>query len=232
MALTYEGYARIRFENFEWRHEWDLDAEVEPRPKQVAKLVKVFEAERCKNEAADNVINAVVRFDPGESEKIKWKKRPELNHAFLDKKAFCLDGLHRVAAARQFLLSGEQWWTVRVYDAKYISQKTATQIIEKYSHEQAFRDGTIFRKILIYHRKNAISEAKWWARLSPTKTSDLRQLLKNIHIADAFEACVKYKSLWAPIQLGSLHRLNTLKCDEVISSTGCIVEIVLKLDRK
>jgi hypothetical protein len=230
VPLPFEGFARIRFENLDFRHRWNKFSNVVPNSKQVAKLVSVFKAERCRNTFVENIINAIVVLEPGESLP-NLKRIAESKHKFLNKTAYCLDGLHRITAGGEFLLAGDQWWTVRVYDAACISNGHVTEILERYSHEQAFSDGTIFRKIMQYHLSDPRSEAKWWARLSSTKRTDLRQLLKHTPLEMAFGDCISYESLWAPIQLGALHRLNPLKCYEVrdLSTLFCREKLVLTL---
>ena len=83
-------------------------------------------------------------------------------------------------------------------------------------NEQKPADGEIFRKIRLYHRANdQSSEDRWWACLDRSKLKDLRQLTKRRQIIAAFDELIDMPGLWAPIQLGALHRLLALKCDEV-----------------
>lgn len=161
MEIPFEGFARIRLDNLVFRYQWDRNSNIELKPKQVAKLLKVFEAEKCRNTAVENIINTVVKFESGEKERLNLKKRADLKHGFIDRKVFYLDRFYRVAAAREFLLSGDQWWTVRLYDKDIISDKSVIDIQERYSHEQAFRNSTVFRKIRMYYLKDGRSEAKW-----------------------------------------------------------------------
>ena len=91
-----------------------------------------------------------------------------------------------------------------------------TRIAEEFDNEQAHRDGEIFRKIRYYCSKKDIQgENKWWARLSDTKRKDLRQLLKDERYAKAFDSMLPWQGMWMTVKLGSLHRLLTMKCDEV-----------------
>lgn len=77
-------------------------------------------------------------------------------------------------------------------------------------------DREIFRKILLNRRLHEeLSENQWWAYIDNSKPKDLRQLLKNRPLAAAFESLVDMPGLWAKLQLGALHRLLVLKCDEV-----------------
>ena len=60
-----------------------------------------------------------------------------------------------------------------------------------------------------------LSENQWWAYLDNSKPKDLRQLLKNYALTSAFDSLLDMSGLWAKFQLGALHRLLALKCDEV-----------------
>jgi hypothetical protein len=94
--------------------------------------------------------------------------------------------------------------------------ETLTQIIESYAHEQRPCDGEIFRKIRLYHRDNdEDSENRWWACLQKSKLKDLRQLLKRRDLVFAFDGLIDMPGLWTKVQIGALHRLLALKCDEV-----------------
>lgn len=90
------------------------------------------------------------------------------------------------------------------------------RLTEEYCNERAPCDGEIFYKIRQYHLANDESnELKWWARLTETKRKDLKQLLKDVRYAKAFDGMLPWPGLWAPVKLGSLHRLLCMKCDEV-----------------
>jgi hypothetical protein len=90
------------------------------------------------------------------------------------------------------------------------------RIIESYSNEQRPSDGEIFRKIRLYHRENdQEAEKRWWSCLEKSKPKDLRQLFRRPSLAAGFDALIDMPGLWAKLQLGALHRLLVLKCDEV-----------------
>lgn len=90
------------------------------------------------------------------------------------------------------------------------------RIIESYSNEQKPSDGEIFRKIRLYHRDNdQEAQNRWWSRLEKSKPKDLRQLFRRPSLAAGFDALIDMPGLWAKLQLGALHRLLVLKCDEV-----------------
>jgi hypothetical protein len=90
------------------------------------------------------------------------------------------------------------------------------RIIESYSNEQKPSDGEIFRKIRLCHRENdQEAQKRWWSRLEKSKPKDSRQLFRRPSLAAGFDALIDMPGLRAKLQLGALHRLLVLKCDEV-----------------
>lgn len=97
-----------------------------------------------------------------------------------------------------------------------------SHIIESYTNEQKPSDGEIFRRIRLYHRENKVEEERnWWARLHNSKPKDLRQLFKRRELISGFDKLLEMPGLWSKVQLGALHRLLTLKCDEVCLFSRC-----------
>ncbi|KAH7033932.1 hypothetical protein B0J12DRAFT_766202, partial [Macrophomina phaseolina] len=126
----------------------------------------------------------------------------------------CLQGIHRTLAASGLLHQNDRWWFVRLY-SNDLPTDICIEIIEESLHEQQYSDGDIFRKIRTYHKQgDEKSERKWWARLSNTKQKDLKQLFKSPELTDAFDNLVGMPGMWQSFQLGTLHRLLTLHCDE------------------
>ncbi|KAF2023971.1 hypothetical protein EK21DRAFT_79763, partial [Setomelanomma holmii] len=110
---------------------------------------------------------------------------------------------------------------------------TLTRIIEAFAYEQRPSDGEIFRKIRLYHRQqDEESEKRWWSCLDKSKPKDLRQLLKRNMLVSAFDTLIDMPGLWSTVQIGALHRLLALKCDEemvlylnhIVDSWGAILQ--------
>ncbi|KAF2194726.1 hypothetical protein K469DRAFT_650660 [Zopfia rhizophila CBS 207.26] len=151
--------------------------------------------------------------------------RLKLNHP-----VDCLDGLHRKLAAKEYLDNNDQLWIVKLYSREGFLESISRRSIESFAHEQPYTDGTIFRKIRLYHLSgDKESEDRWWTRLTDTKKKDLRQLLNNNNnnnekgrkkksMVESFDALLDFPGLWTPIQLGTLHRLHGLKCTEELIS--------------
>ena len=71
-----------------------------------------------------------------------------------------------------------------------------------------------------------MANGQWWARLSATKRKDLRQLMRHSGFVGAFSKLTRWPGMWVGLKLGTLHRLLTVKCDEVNGSHPCIVCII------
>ncbi|CBX95206.1 hypothetical protein LEMA_P023580.1 [Plenodomus lingam JN3] len=222
-ATSHRGLARVSLDSLHFEHPLVLEKHRNESLDNVQRLEKIFERSGCLRLHDENILNAVVRED----DLATALSRSNLTAAALRRiisatdapalhleKVSCLTGLHRIRAADRFLDPNDKWWTVRLF-SNDTPQPVLCHIIESYANEQKPRDGDIFRKIRYYHReKDAEAENRWWARLDKSKPKDLRQLLKRHKLASAFDALIDFPGLWAKIQLGALHRLLTLKCDE------------------
>jgi hypothetical protein len=91
----------------------------------------------------------------------------------------------------------------------------------KYSNERPFCDGDIFRHLLYFRRRADLTQQnKWLSRLSESKRKDIKKLLEKMpRLRDAFDNLLPLIGLWPALRLGTLHRILTLKCDEVIIIT-------------
>jgi hypothetical protein len=62
--------------------------------------------------------------------------------------------------------------------------------------------------------------SKWLARLSSGERRDLKQLQEKFNpLSQAFDRLLPIIGLWSSFQLGPLHRILTLKCPEVNTSS-------------
>jgi hypothetical protein len=104
------------------------------------------------------------------------------------------------------------------------------RIIEACSNEQKPSDGEIFRKIRLYHRENdQEAQKRWWSCLEKSKPKDLRQLFRRPSLAAGFDALIDMPGLWAKLQLGALHRLLVLKCDEVCVHLDTAINFLISI---
>ena len=98
-----------------------------------------------------------------------------------------------------------------------------TALKEAYSNSKNFCDGDIFRNLRYCQlREDVTGAGKWKARLSESKQADIAQLekmSKKDHemaaLQDAMDGLLPFQGLWAPLELGVLHRVLTLRCPEV-----------------
>ena len=92
-------------------------------------------------------------------------------------------------------------------------------IREEYSNSRYFCDGDIFCQLR--HNQitlNDFEEGRWLARLSESKRKDLNQLQKRLELKRLnliLDKLLPFRGLWPPLQIGTFHRLLTLKCPEV-----------------
>ena len=121
-SLRFRGLARVDLDTLKFdfasshghRDTWD---------KNVKRLVNVFRTEGCKRDETANFVK--VRVNQGQLDASfasqstilpqqppkDWKACPVLQLPSID----CLNGHHRVLAARQYLDRNDQWWVARVY---------------------------------------------------------------------------------------------------------------------
>lgn len=88
-------------------------------------------------------------------------------------------------------------------------------LIEEYSNEVKPTDGEIYRKIRGYHlQRNLFFERRWWTRLTPHGTKNLRQLLRHDELTAAFDALLDISGLWDGMRISVLHKVMAIRCDE------------------
>ncbi|KAK6428816.1 hypothetical protein LTR95_015037 [Oleoguttula sp. CCFEE 5521] len=185
----------------------------------VTRLQRIFEVEGCQRTQPRNFIDVVLDREDinhatcmpaSSSTQLDWATAPRLPI----ERVRCLTGLHRIRAAERYLAPNDQWWIARIYTSDTDDQ-TRRQLAEEYSNERAHGDGEILHKIRSCHKRgDRDNENKWLARLTESKRKDLRQLLRDHRFAAALDDLLPWFGLWQPIQLGTLHRLLTMKCDE------------------
>jgi hypothetical protein len=102
---------------------------------------------------------------------------------------------------------------------------------ESYSNDHFPADGRIYRKIRSYqgypHRQssNKAAENYWWAVLESSpgsrkggrsrKGGYLKSLLKHKLLRERFDDLLSIDGLWDDMNIGVLHKLLAMRCDEV-----------------
>ncbi|KAI1680263.1 DUF3723 containing protein [Pyrenophora tritici-repentis] len=238
-STCFRGVARVPLHALNFQNRLVLDKHRELSEENVKRLQNIYEQVGCNRLEEENVINAVIADEDLVAElssqgksiedfrNLQWPQDAlDLPLEYVD----CLSGMHRIEAARRFLDENDKWWVVRLFShselltrvdiVPNIRQDTPkpvlVQIIESFANEQKPSDGEVFRKIRLYHRENdEEAQKRWWSRLEKSKPKDLRQLLRRPMLIAGFDALIDMPGLWAKVQLGALHRLLVLKCDEV-----------------
>ncbi|KAF1935627.1 hypothetical protein EJ02DRAFT_484202 [Clathrospora elynae] len=222
--MCYRGIARVPLDALEFGHRIVLEKHRDLSHKNVIRLERIYEQVGCSRLQEENVINAVIEDDDlvaalslhgmslDDMRNLRWPQDAPSLHL---KNVQCLSGMHCIEAAQRILNENDKWWIVRLFSYADTPKPVLFRIIESYSNEQKPSDGEIFRKIRLYHRENDQEAQKiWWSRLEKSKPKDLQGLFRRPSLAAGFDALIDMPGLWAKLQLGALHRLLVLKCDE------------------
>lgn len=128
----------------------------------------------------------------------------------------CLHGKHRLLAGDDYLAPKDKYWVVDLYVNADSNAELIEYIRYEYLNSSNISDGEIFRHIRLCNKlgKN-MEERRWWSRLTNSKRKDVEQLLRKSDLCEGFDRLLDMPGLWAGLKLGALHRLLTLKCDEV-----------------
>jgi Protein of unknown function (DUF3723) len=93
---------------------------------------------------------------------------------------------------------------------------------EEHDNALPFDDGLIFRTIRYHQTRNDKVEAdKWLARLSgESKRRDIVQLQREkrkvfVNLRNALDRLLPFHGLWSAFQIGTFHRLLSMKLPEV-----------------
>ncbi|KAL8788265.1 MAG: hypothetical protein Q9213_001785 [Squamulea squamosa] len=223
---------KLRFES-QPKNPRQLDA------KNIDRILTVFELQGCLRLEPENhipalvspaTLSAIVKELP-EGQRVlvpSVDKPPILSDIPCD--LVCLNGQHRVEAAKRFLGAGDKWWIVDLY-ASDLSQEAQNTLREDYANSKNFYDGDIYRHLRRAHlRGDLLSKKKWLSRLSTTKQRDVKQFEKRTTrsfllkcFSDALDALIPYMGLWPAFQIGTFHRILPLRChEEMISYLRCI----------
>jgi hypothetical protein len=104
------------------------------------------------------------------------------------------------------------------------SHKSAMR--NNYAYELNKSDGEIFRQILL-HKRDEETKNIWLSLLSESKQNDVSQFLGHRLFKDMFDPILNIPGLFHALELGQLHRLLTVRCDEV----SCRISIVKRIQQ-
>ena len=77
-------------------------------------------------------------------------------------------------------------------------------------------DGKIYRHLRHYQDlDDPVSEARWWAKLSKDKQTNLRQFWRHSSLKAQADQLLDIPSLWQGLRIGMLPKVLAIHCDEV-----------------
>ncbi|KAG2026558.1 hypothetical protein GB937_001339 [Aspergillus fischeri] len=148
-----------------------------------------------------------------------------------------------VGYPRKWLSPQNRWWVVDVYvedqrpdnegtdvdqpGRRQLGARLVRSLREQFRNERQPPDGLIYYKLRLY--EGALDQPadrdaadKWWAILqnnpATKKHKYLRAFFRHGSFPQAFDALLPIRGLWAGMQIGVLHTLVSLRCDEEILS--------------
>ena len=182
-------------------------------------------------------LNALLEYVPGGLSSLNLHDETPV-HVDPNHDLTCLHGRHRIEAAKKYLHPDDKWWIVDLYaDGKMsprsepatlimasdLGETEVNELREEYSNAKNFFDGDIFRHLRRAHLAgNTSAKARWLSKLSKTKIRDIGLLEKRAakdpqtqHLQSALDELLPFTGLWPALQIGTFHRLLSLRCPEV-----------------
>ncbi|KAH6699448.1 hypothetical protein EV126DRAFT_515945 [Verticillium dahliae] len=104
----------------------------------------------------------------------------------------CLQGVHRVAAAKELLPETGWWWVIDIF-VTGISPRLQLSLSEEYSKIVNFSDGEIYLKYAAYQGRvhadldSIMAEKRLLARLHPMKRKNLRRMANKKYLGPFLE---------------------------------------------
>ena len=208
-----------------------------PQPQGVERLARLFNATKCNPRSERNHIQGIVTTNDLESilatlGTTKGRLADTIqsgNYPFITKHHIaCLDGRHRLAAAKRKpfscwvvkLLCVNGKWVDFPLKLNLLASRLASEIqdeVDRFSHETHYSDAEVYRLVQKHiAAKDEQRAAEVRARLSPPKEMSLKCLLKNVQIDAALKELLQFPGIIAGLQLGNFRKHLALHCDENI----------------
>lgn len=122
----FQGYARVKLEDVNFDSGRDLDGQ------NVDRLIGIFQLQGCERENTANAISVLVEKGALRNVLTQQGSLSSGLHSiipdqlpFLNTKVLCLQGKHRICAARTLLRHPNRWWTAKIFDAGKASHTKA-----------------------------------------------------------------------------------------------------------
>ena len=202
--------------------------------KNIERLIKVFELDGCDRlNTANHVpalisgssLTALLETVPGGVDRLKSTDEEPVLVDLPDRLTY-LHGRHRLEAAKRVLAASEKWWVIDLYEEDVLSVDGIQSIRNEYLNARSWFDGDVFRHLRRCHRLgDENGKMKWLSRLSAAKQRDVQILekRKGSHdraFADSLDDLIDFTGLWPALQIGTFHRLLSLRCPEVRAETN------------
>ncbi|EER41730.1 conserved hypothetical protein [Histoplasma capsulatum H143] len=219
----FRGYAKIDLSHFQLEDDHVLGS----RPvgqnvesQNALRLLKIFESVGCDREDPENYAPVLISqntlsqaIDDSRTTQVVLLNGIEPPNLILGHgtRLLCLQGKSRIQAAREFFSPGERWWGARLY----LDTAARDRLREKYSNEQNFGDGDIYRNLRCHQlRGNGPRAEAWWTRWSSPKRRHVRQMQKQERLLNQFDRLLPYVGLWASVNVKLFRRIVDSKCYE------------------
>ncbi|OJD12762.1 hypothetical protein AJ78_06702 [Emergomyces pasteurianus Ep9510] len=209
----FRGYAKIDISHLQLKKNSVLSS----RPlgqnvegQNALRLLKIFESVGCDREdhgnyvpvlINQNTLNQAINDSRTTQDMLLSGIEPPnliLKH---DTSLLCLQGKSRLRAAQEFFPPGERWWGARLY-LDSLPAAARDRLREKYSNEQNFSDGDIYRNLRCHQLRGNVPRAEsWWARWSSEKCWHVRQMQKQVRLLTQFDQLLPYIGLWASVNV-------------------------------
>lgn len=112
----FRGLARVRLNNLEFTNVLDQAKHRPLSPRNVARLRHVFTLEGCQRYEEANFISGLIEVDDNDSATPLQPPDVSLIPLLEPRTPIrCLNGLHRIRAAQEYLDANDQWWIVKLY---------------------------------------------------------------------------------------------------------------------
>ncbi|EEH04641.1 conserved hypothetical protein [Histoplasma capsulatum G186AR] len=210
----FRGYAKIDLSHFQL----EKDNVLGSRPvgkdgegQNALRLLKIFESVGCDREDPANYIPVLISQNTlGQAMDDSGTTQDVLLHGINPPNLIlkqgtwllCLQGKSRLRAAQEFF-------------SPALPTGARDRLREKYSNEQNFSDGDIYRNLRSHQLQNNGPRAEaWWARWSSVKCRHVRQMQKQEQLLKQFDRLLPYVGLWAPVNVKLFRRVVDSRCYE------------------
>ncbi|KAJ5369966.1 uncharacterized protein N7496_006058, partial [Penicillium cataractarum] len=203
----------------------------------VARMTKILNIQGCLRLSREYHVPVVVDYQDWYSQVyfeeptlVSGLGLPQLRTS-RDYSFFALDHKSLITAAREkFKRMGvdEPWWVIDIYVADTnadiaLKDELVRTLQESFSNEYRPPDGTIYRNIRFYQGVftgvcNQVAEDYWWAVLDSEPGSRKGDYLRALHrdLRDSFDSLLPITGIWTGLNIGVLHKIKAMKCDEPI----------------